>query len=91
MPSHKSAEKRVRQSEKRRQRNMAVKSSLRTARRKALEAIASGDASAEQLSREAVSKFDKAAAGNVVHRNAASRLQARLAKATKRAAAAGGD
>lgn len=81
MPSHRSAEKRVRQAEKRRRRNVSVKSALRTATKKARQAIAAGDPAAEELTREAISGYDKAAAKGVIHRRTASRKQARLLRA----------
>ena len=77
-----SALKRVRQTATRTARNRAAKSRLKTARKAALGAIAGGDAKAAQASiRSAVSLASRAAKSNVIHKNAVSRLQSRLAKA----------
>jgi len=76
----KSAMKRALTSEKRRERNKAVKSSLRTTVRKFNEA-----ATPESLS-IAFAALDKAATKGVIHKNTAARKKARLSK--KLAAAA---
>lgn len=77
-----SALKRVRQTATRTARNRAAKSRLKSARKAALAAIAGNDVTAAQTSvRSAVSLASRAAKSNVVHRNAVSRLQSRLAKA----------
>lgn len=77
-----SALKRVRQTTTRTARNRAVKSRLKTARKAVLAAIASGDAQASQDAfRNAVSLADRAAKSSTLHKNAARRLQSRLAKA----------
>lgn len=77
-----SALKRVRQTATRTARNRAAKSRLKSARKAALAAIAGNDAKAAQTSvRSAISLASRAAKSNVVHRNAVSRLQSRLAKA----------
>ena len=81
MPTSASAKKRVRQSEKRRLRNRAVRSNLRTQVRKVLEAIDAKDAdAARERFRAMESGIDKAARKGVIHRNAAARKKARLAK-----------
>ncbi len=77
IPHHPSAEKRHRQNLKRRERNRAVKSRVRTAVKQAIEAISGTDrAQAETKLREAVSILAKAR--GTVHRNAVSRKVARL-------------
>lgn len=77
-----SALKRVRQTTVRTSRNRAAKSRLKTARKAALSAIASADAASAQAQiRSAISLASRAAKSNVVHKNAVSRLQSRLAKA----------
>ena len=68
--------KRNRQNEKRRVRNKAVRSELRT-RVKAAEA---GGENADEALREAMKTIDKAAAKGVIHKNEASRRKSRLQK-----------
>jgi small subunit ribosomal protein S20 len=84
MPNSVSAKKRLRQSLDRRTRNRALRSSLRNQIKKVRTAIAGGDAAAcETEFRTAVKRLDQAAAKNVLHANAASRLKSRLSKAIK--------
>lgn len=79
MATHKSAEKRHRQSEKRRVRNHALKSRLRTIVKRVLNALDSKDAStAETELRVAARALDKAVTKGVLHRNNASRRLSRL-------------
>ena len=86
MPNTKSAEKRLRQNKVRRQRNRTVKTALRTQIRKVHEALTAGDAEAtEQAFRVATKRLDRAAASNVIHRNAAARLKSRLSAKIKAA------
>ncbi len=68
--------KRNRQNEKRRVRNKAVRSELRT-RVKAAEA---GGEHADEALRVAMKTIDKAAAKGVIHKNEASRRKSRLQK-----------
>lgn len=82
MATHKSAEKRHRQSLKRRERNRNTKSTIRTTVKRALAAAKSGDkAGATELARKASSLFDKAVVHGVLHRNNARRSISRLQKA----------
>ena len=79
MANHKSALKRIRSSEKRRQRNRIVRGSTRTAVRKARLGITGKDMAAAEVSvHEAVSALDKAAAKGVIHKNSAARRKSRL-------------
>jgi small subunit ribosomal protein S20 len=76
----KSQIKRNKTNEKARLRNKAVKSSLKTAIRKAREAAAAGDVEkATVAAREASRKLDKAASKGVIHRNAAANKKSALA------------
>jgi small subunit ribosomal protein S20 len=76
----KSQIKRIKTNEKARQRNKAVKSSLKTAIRKAREAVAAGDTQkAEELTREATRKLDKAVSKGVIHKNQAANKKSALA------------
>jgi small subunit ribosomal protein S20 len=77
----KSQIKRIRTNEKRRLRNKAVKSELKTYVRKAREAIASGEKqAATQAVRAACRKLDKAVSKGVIHRNQAANRKSALAK-----------
>jgi small subunit ribosomal protein S20 len=79
MPNHKSAEKRVRQNEKRRDINRGNRGRLRTGIKKLRSAMESGEAgSAQELLPQTVSLIDKAVQKGVLHRNAAARHKARL-------------
>ncbi|UII54940.1 30S ribosomal protein S20 [Cytobacillus spongiae] len=81
MPNIKSAIKRVKTSNERNAQNSAVKSTMRTAVKKVESAIVNNDAAAAKESfTNAVSQLDKAAAKGLIHKNAAARKQARLAK-----------
>ncbi|HEX5703191.1 MAG TPA: 30S ribosomal protein S20 [Pyrinomonadaceae bacterium] len=79
MPNHKSAEKRVRQSERRRLINRSNRTRLRTAI-KNLRTALSKDAgkAAPELLPKTVSEIDKAVQKGVLHRNAAARHKSRL-------------
>ena len=79
MPNHKSAEKRVRQNETRREINRGNRGRLRTGIKKLRAALESGDAgSAQELLPKTVSLIDKAVQKGVLHRNAAARYKSRL-------------
>ncbi len=79
MPRTKSALKQLRKSEKRRLRNQAYKSRVKTFIKKALAAIQAGPRdAAEAAVREAVSIIDRTAERGVFHPNKAARLKSRL-------------
>ena len=81
MANIKSAIKRNRQNEKRRQRNRVYRGRARTFVRRARLAIDSGDVEAARAATlEAVSALDKAAQKGVLHDNNASRRKGRLMK-----------
>jgi small subunit ribosomal protein S20 len=79
--------KRNRTNEKRRQRNRAVKSELRTRVKGAL-AFAGDEERGEEALRTALKKIDKAASKGVIHKNAAARRKSRLVKAVARSTSA---
>jgi small subunit ribosomal protein S20 len=79
MPNNPSAEKRMRQEQKRRLHNRMVKSVVKTNVTKARQAIVSG-VDAEVSVRVAVSELDRAAKKGVIHRNNAARRKSRLMK-----------
>jgi len=85
MANIRSAEKQRRQAEKRKARNRAGKSSLRTALKKARAAIKGGDADKDTLA-TSYSAIDKAAKSGLIKDNTADRYKSRLAGASKRAA-----
>jgi small subunit ribosomal protein S20 len=77
----KQQKKRILTNEKARQRNKAVKSSLKTAVRKFNAAAEAGDAEqAATLAREAGRKLDKAASKGVIHKNQAANRKSAIAK-----------
>ena len=82
MANNPSAEKRNRQMIKRRARNKAAMSSLRTAVKKARAAIDTQAQNAADLKKEAISKIDKAVSKGVLKRETASRYVSRLATRT---------
>jgi small subunit ribosomal protein S20 len=79
MPNNKQAKKRMRQDDERRISNKTVRSSMRTAVKRVLEAE-TPDAAKTALP-EAMKRVDKAAKINVIHDNAAARVKSRMARA----------
>ena len=76
-----SALKRARQAEKRRMRNKALRTSLKTIIKKVETAVSSGDReSAVKALFEAIKNLNKAASKGVIHKNTASRQISRLTK-----------
>lgn len=86
MANIRSAEKQRRQAEKKKARNRAGKSALRTALKKARTSIQGGDADKETLA-TGYSAIDKAAKSGLIKTNTADRYKSRLAGTSKRAAA----
>jgi small subunit ribosomal protein S20 len=79
MPNHKSAEKRMRQNEKRRDVNRTNRGRLRTSIRKLRAALTAGEATTvQELLPATISTIDKAVQKGVIHRNAAARYKSRL-------------
>jgi len=87
MPNHKSAEKRVRQNERRRVVNRSNRSRLRTAVKELRSALEKGGKNATELLPTTVSEIDKAVQKGVLHRNAAARHKSRLTARVNHAAA----
>jgi small subunit ribosomal protein S20 len=81
-----SAEKQRRQAEKRKERNRADKSALRTALKKTRGSIVGGDADKDTLA-TGYSAIDRAAKTGLIKENTANRYKSRLAGASKRTAA----
>jgi small subunit ribosomal protein S20 len=89
IPVHPSAEKRHRQSLKRRDRNRAIKTRVHGTVKQAVKAIEGTDAeSAARELRQATRALYKAAGKGTIHRNTAARKVSRLARALHRKNAA---
>lgn len=78
MANHKSAEKRIRTNEKRRVRNKASLSKVKTMVKKVLES--SEKTVAETNLKKAVSVLDKSALKGIIHKNNVARKKAKLTK-----------
>ena len=87
MPNHKSAEKRVRQNERRRVVNRSNRSRLRTAVKELRNALDKGGKNAAEMLPTTVSEIDKAVQKGVLHHNAAARHKSRLTARVNQAAA----
>ena len=81
MANLQSSKKRIRQNRKREQRNVAVKSAIKTAIKRVEEAVVQGDLEgARARLSEAFSALDSASTRGIIKKNTASRRKARLAK-----------
>jgi len=79
MPNHKSAEKRVRQNEKRRAVNRSNRTQLRTQIKKLRAALTASDQNQSQdLLNPTISLIDKAVNKGTLHKNTAARYKSRL-------------
>ena len=85
MPNIKSAMKRVKVSKKKNLRNRMVKTGVKTAIKKYQVALNEGAAPAKAQLSATTSAIDKAVSKGIMHKNAANRKKARLAKALARA------
>ena len=82
MANTRSAEKRSKQTEKRRLRNIQVRTRVKSAVKRVRELLAQGDAAGAKAALVAASQaLDRAASKGVLHRNAASRRVSRVAHA----------
>lgn len=86
MPNIKSAIKRVKVSKKKNLQNRMVKSGVKTAVKKYEAALAAEPATANVQLSSASSALDKAVSKGVIHKNAANRKKARMARALAKAA-----
>jgi small subunit ribosomal protein S20 len=87
MPNHKSSEKRVRQSEKRRVINRGHKTKVRTYIKKLHAALDSGkNDDVQAVLPETISVIDRAIQKGVLHKNAAARYKSRLTVRANQAA-----
>ncbi len=86
MPHTKSAEKRLRQTEKRRKRNRTIAKSIKLQVRAVHDAVKTGDAGKAKTELVTAAKqLDKAASRKAIHKNKAARLKSRLAKRLNKA------
>ena len=84
MANIKSAQKRIRVAAKRQARNKHVKSTTKTAIKKVVSAVGTGDAN--ELLVQAIVAIDKAVVKGVYHKNTAARKKSRLTKMVNKAA-----
>ena len=81
MPNLKAAKKHMRQTERRTERNTAIKKELRTLKKRLLKKIETGEKeNIEDLFRQVSSKYDMAAKKKVIHKKNADRNKSRLSK-----------
>ena len=80
MANTKSAIKRIRTSEKRRQRNRTVRSRMRSALKTARTAVTTAGGDARTAVLQAIRTLDKAVTKGVIHRNTAARKKSALAR-----------
>jgi small subunit ribosomal protein S20 len=86
MANHKSAEKRHRQSLRRREHNRVGRTAVRTALKKARAALEKKDSSAKEAVLAAEKALSKAASKGLIHKNSAARKIGRLKVALTKAA-----
>lgn len=87
MAHHKSAEKAIRQTKTRTARNVARRTRLKTAIKKARTAISAGDVATTKTAYIAAQKeLDKAAGKGLIKKETAGRIKSRLNAAAKKAA-----
>jgi len=85
MPNHKSAEKRMRQNEKRRVINRSNRTKVRTYIKKLRSALDSGQKQeVDQILPDVISVIDKSVQKGVLHANAAARYKSRLTVSANR-------
>ncbi len=89
MPIIKSAQKRMRQTEKRREQNITTKKSMRASIKSFIASLGEKDsAKVSESLREAQSAIDTAVKKNILHKNTAARKKSALAAKAKAAGAA---
>jgi small subunit ribosomal protein S20 len=89
MANNKSALKRIRQTKVRTERNKALKSKVKSLRKKTLEAAAEGNAGdAQEAMKALTSVLDRAVKKSVLHKNKAANVKAKTVKAMKAGAGA---
>ena len=81
MANTRSAVKRIKQSEKRRQRNRAARSTIRSSVKAARVALGEKSTDSKAAVQEAIRTIDRAVTRGVMHRNTAARRKSSLARA----------
>ena len=80
MPNIKSAKKRVLVAERNHEKNVAVKSSIKTAVKKVIEAVKNDKDKVQELLNRAYKLLDSSVSKGVLHKNTAARKKSRLTK-----------
>ena len=80
MANTRSARKRIKQNERRRLRNRAVRSAVRGSVKGAREALTGKSADSVTVVREAIRALDRAVTQGIIHRNTAARRKSSLAR-----------
>ena len=80
MPNIKSAMKRVKIAERNNLRNRMVRSEMKTTIKKYNEAVNTGSEDSRELMSKAIRVVDKAASKGAIHKNAANRKKAQIAR-----------
>ena len=80
MANTRSARKRIKQNEKRRLRNRAIRSAVRSSVKGAREALAGKGGESAASVRDAIRAIDRAVTQGVIHRNTAARRKSALAR-----------
>jgi small subunit ribosomal protein S20 len=76
----KSQIKRIKQNDRRHERNKSVKSALKTSIRRFREAADAGEDNAPELARDAARKLDQAVSAGVIHKNQAANKKSTIHK-----------
>ncbi len=84
MANTRSAMKRIKQNEKRRLRNRAARSTIRSALKTARTAAAEKSPQSKEVVLEAIRVLDRAASRGIIHRNTAARKKSTLARSLPR-------
>ncbi len=84
MANTRSAMKRIKQNEKRRLRNRAARSTIRSALKTARTAAAEKSPQSKEVVLEAIRVLDRAASRGIIHRNTAARKKSALARSLPR-------
>ena len=84
MANTRSAMKRIKQNEKRRLRNRAARSTIRSALKTARTAAAAKSPQSKEVVLEAIRVLDRAVSRGIIHRNTAARKKSALARSLPR-------
>ena len=84
MANTRSAMKRIKQNEKRRLRNRAARSTIRSSLKTARAAAAEKSAQSKEVVLEAIRVLDRAVSRGIIHRNTAARKKSALARSLPR-------